>query len=242
MNHQAIIDILRDQEKGQVFAAGYLAALNISGIAAPFSIETEPYTAQAWVTSQVLAYFQTLEEQQRQDIALIISKFGAKPAWLAQTELIFDGSRLDNEGKPVAADQDNARFKVTKVTNQNPVLAQIMEVFQLGDAVLRKLHNDELRKLAQNLLAAHNSLSNTPFWNDIDGYVGPDGKELDTLSASPSQEQDVATVVLKRNYLSLVVIPECLRLVANYVGQKVCDTADVSDATRLQRLLGALPE
>lgn len=243
MNRDMNMEILRDQEKAKAFTAGYLAALSVNGIAAPFTIEHEPHEAQAWVTIQVVTYFEVLEKQMRLGAKAVMNALGAKPEWLAQLRMdVFSDVKLDDDGNPVTDNQGVPQAKAVKTTNQNPTLRQIMEVFKLGDTVLRKLHNDELRDLAKNLLAANDSPDKSPFWNDIDGYVDAEGKELEMLSVSPSADRDAASVVLKRNYLSRVVIPECLRLVANYAGQKVCDTEDVSDAARLTRLLGALPE
>lgn len=241
MNQDRIMEILQNEDQASIFATGYLTALRVNNLVAPYDIEHEPCSALTWTVSQVLIHFITLSNQMRRDTQCIMDACGnfagkAAPEWLVAK---LNGAGLltaDPNTNPVATEQSHFVIK------PHPALCQVMEAFQSGEAFLTKLNGQELRELSEMLLTANADLRNAPFWNEIDAYVDAQGNPLPTMSLCPSKEQELASVELKRRYLSRVVIPECLRLVANHIGQKVFDACDDGDAARLARLLKALPD
>lgn len=100
-------------------------------------------------------------------------------------------------------------------TNRNPNLDQVIRLFHDDPSVLDDCSIFSLRKFGEMLLAANDSLANSPLWNDIGGFVDEDGRTLPAFA--PSEDDTTAEVERKRWYLSRVIIPADIEKLVTYL-------------------------
>ena len=111
----------------------------------------------------------------------------------------FQTETLDNQGNAIV-------FGVpATTTNRNPNLDQVIRLFHDDPSVLDDCSIFSLRKFGEMLLAANDSLANSPLWNDIGGFVDEGGRTLPAFA--PSEDDTTTEVERKRWYLSRVIIP-----------------------------------
>lgn len=111
----------------------------------------------------------------------------------------FQTETLDNQGNAIVFGAP------ATTTNRNPNLDQVIRLFHDDPSVLDDCSIFSLRKFGEMLLAANDSLANSPLWNDIGGFVDEGGRTLPAFA--PSEDDTTTEVERKRWYLSRVIIP-----------------------------------
>ena len=121
----------------------------------------------------------------------------------------FQTETLDNQGNAIVFGAP------ATTTNRNPNLDQVIRLFHDDPSVLDDCSIFSLRKFGEMLLAANDSLANSPLWNDIGGFVDEGGRTLPAFA--PSKDDTTTEVERKRWYLSRVIIPADIEKLVAYL-------------------------